>query len=117
MKYVAVGLSTVLLDFSSLIMIKEWFNLSATLALILNQSIVWLYHFNINKHWTFSNKNTPYKPFFRYLTLAGVNYLASISAMYFFSDTLGLNYILVRLGTIASFTLINYFIYKYWVYA
>lgn len=116
-KYLVVGVSTVLLDFLSLIAIKEWLHLSATIALIINQSLVWIYNFNINKHWTFANKQVPYKQFFRYLILAGTNYLVSISAMYFFSERLGFNYLIIRLITIGVFTLVNYLIYKHWVYA
>lgn len=116
-KYLIAGVSTVLLDFLSLIALKEVFFFSATLAIIINQLIIWLYNFNIHKYWTFSNQNLPYKQFLRYLVLALGNYLVSISAMYIFSDTLGFYYLGVRLVSIIALTLVNYIIYKIWVYA
>lgn len=116
-KYLIAGTSTVLLDFLSLIALKEVFFFSATLAIIINQIIIWLYNFNIHKYWTFSNQNLPYKQFIRYLALALGNYLVSISAMYIFSDTLGFYYLGVRLVSIICLTLANYIIYKIWVYA
>lgn len=116
-KFLAAGISTVLLDFLSLIILKELFFLSATMAIAINQLAVWLYNFNINKHWTFENKKPPYKQFLRYLILAGGNYLLSVSAMYIFSDLIGLYYLWVRLVSIICLTIFNYIIYKRWVYA
>lgn len=116
-KYLIAGVSTVFLDFLSLIAFKELFFFSATLAVIINQIIIWLYNFNIHKYWTFSNNSLPYKQLLRYLVLAIGNYLVSILAMYIFSDSLGLNYLGVRLASIICLTLINYIIYKTWVYA
>ncbi len=116
-RYLIAGISTVLFDFITLIAFKEVFFFSATLAIIINQIIIWLFNFNIHKYWTFSNQNLPYKQFLRYLILATGNYLASISAMYIFCDTFGFYYLGVRLISIICLTLVNYIIYKTWVYA
>jgi putative flippase GtrA len=117
LKYLAIGVSTVALDFLSLIAFKHLLFLSATVAVALNQLFVWIFNFTLNKHFTFKNKALPYAQFLRYSLLAGLNYIFAVITMHFFSDRLGYDYLVVRGGTIVIMTLWNYFIYKYWIYA
>jgi putative flippase GtrA len=116
-KYLTIGVSTVALDFLSLIGLKHLLFLSATVAVALNQLLVWVFNFSLNKHLTFKNKALPYTQFLRYCLLAGFNYILAVTTMHFFSDQLGFNYLIVRGSTILFTTFWNYFIYKYWIYA
>ena len=116
-KYLLAGISTVLLDFLTLIACKWAFMFSAAAAVGINQIFIWLYNFYLNKYWTFKNKDLPHKQFIRYVILASLNYLMAVALMYVFSDKLGFHYLSVRFSTIAGMTLWNYFIYKFWVYA
>jgi putative flippase GtrA len=70
-KYLTIGVSTVALDFLSLIGLKHLLFLSATVAVALNQLLVWVFNFSLNKHLTFKNKALPYTQFLRYCLLAG----------------------------------------------
>ena len=117
LKYLAIGLTTVGLDFLSLIAFKHLLFLSATMAVAINQLLVWMFNFTLNKHVTFKNKALPYTQFLRYCLLAGLNYIFAVIVMHIFSDRMGFDYLVVRGGTIIFTTLWNYFIYKYWIYA
>jgi putative flippase GtrA len=50
-KYFTVGLSSFFLDIFSLILLKEYLFISATLAVIINQILIIIYNFNLNKYW------------------------------------------------------------------
>ena len=115
-KYFLAGISSVILDFSTLIAIKNIFIISATMAVAINQVLIWVYNFSINKYWTFNNRKLPHKQFAKYMILVGFNYLFSIIIMYIFSDIMGSNYLIVRFFSIAIITLWNYYLYKSWVY-
>ncbi len=115
-KYFIVGFSGVFLDLGTLIIFKQYLGLSAVLAVALNQFIVLIYNFTLNKYWSFGNRELPHKQIVRYLILAGINYFISVAVMYFFNQQLGYDYRLVRLATIVLMVCWNFFLYKYWVY-
>lgn len=115
-KYFIVGFSGLFLDMATLILFKEKLGLIATLAVVLNQFIVLIYNFTLNKYWSFKNKEMPHKQVMRYLALAAINYAFSVLIMYIFSDKIGFDYRLVRICTIALMVGWNFFLYKYWVY-
>lgn len=116
MKYAIVGCSGVLLDMGLLVGFKEGFDLNPTVAIVISQIFVLGYNFSLNKYWSFKSTAFAHKQLVRYLTLAGFNYCVSIVTMYFFNELLGLDYRLVRIGTIAVMTSWNFLLYKYWVY-
>jgi len=99
-----------------LIVLKEKFNFSPTLAIATNQIFVVIYNFLLNKHWSFETKKMPIQQFSRYVILVIFNYLTSIDLMYLFYDIFGINYKIVRLFSIALLFVINFIFYKYWVY-
>ncbi|MFA5210953.1 MAG: GtrA family protein [Patescibacteria group bacterium] len=115
-KYFTVGLSSFFLDIFSLILLKEYLFISATLAVIINQILIIIYNFNLNKYWTFKNKAIDHKQFVRYLTLVLFNYFFSVAVMYIFNELLNFDYRLVRTATIIIMVMWNFFIYKFWVY-
>jgi len=115
-KFFIVGCSSVLIDMALLIVLKEKFNFSPTLAIATNQIFVVIYNFLLNKHWSFETKKMPIQQFSRYVILVIFNYLTSIDLMYLFYDIFGINYKIVRLFSIALLFVINFIFYKYWVY-
>lgn len=115
-KYFFVGVSSFLLDIFSLILLKEFLFSSASVAVLFNQIFIILYNFNLNKYWTFSNKLDNKKQFVKYLTLILFNYIFSVLIMYLFSDRMGIDYRIIRTGTIMIMVMWNFYIYKFWVY-
>lgn len=115
-KYFLVGISAVAFDMGTLIAAKELLNIPATPAVVVNQALVLVYVFLVNKYWSFRNRDVPHKQVVRFVMLAAFNYGFSVFTMYMFHDTIGFDYRLVRLGTIALMVSWNFFLYKYWVY-
>ncbi|OIO18910.1 MAG: hypothetical protein AUJ23_02845 [Candidatus Magasanikbacteria bacterium CG1_02_32_51] len=115
-KYFIVGISGLFLDIGTLIFLKEFFGLNATIAVVLNQILMLTYNFLLNKYWSFKNKEIPHKQLIRYLILAGFNYLFSVGVMYLFNHIMNYDYRLIRVCTIAVMVMWNFFLYKYWVY-
>lgn len=115
-KYVLVGLASVGLDIGSLVLLKQTLGLQPVTAVIINQPVILLVNFFVNKHWSFRDKALPHWQMARYATLAGANYAFSVGAMYALHDHLGIGYVFSRLSTIAVMVTWNFFAYKYWVY-
>lgn len=115
-KYFIVGISAVVFDMGTLIAAKELLDIPATPAVVVNQALVLVYVFTVNKYWSFRNREVPHKQLMRFASLAVFNYGFSVLTMYLFHDHLGFDYRLVRLGTIAVMVSWNFFLYKYWVY-
>jgi len=115
-KYATVGGVGVILDFSTLILLKEMAGFTPVIATMINQLIVLSFNFTLNKLWSFQNKEIPYAQMVRYGLLAGWNYLFSVGMMYLFHDLFGIHYLLVRGGSIAVMVSWNFLLYKHWVY-
>lgn len=115
-KYFIAGASTVILDFLSLIFLKEILKFTAVQAVSINQVFVWFYNFNLNKYWSFNNYSLPHWQYAKYFILAGFNYSVSVFSMFYFHQSLGFNYLTVRLSSILLIAVWNFFLYKYWIY-
>ena len=115
-KYAVVGLSGVVLDMTSLIILKEVFGWSPVFAVIVNQIVILVFNFSLNKYWTFRDRAMPHKQLIRYLILASFNYFFSVAVMYLFNQLFDLDYRLVRIASIALMVTWNFLLYKYWVY-
>lgn len=115
-KYLFVGGTSFLLDVSLLIIAKEVVSIPPTCAIIFIQVVVLLYNFLLNKYWSFQNTQKTHRQFVRYMSLAGVNYIFGVVAMYVGHDVLSYDYRLVRVLTVAVTVLWNFVLYKFWVY-
>lgn len=115
-KYFIVGISGLILDMGTLILLKEVFGLLPVVAVIINQIFLLVYNFTLNKYWSFRNQALPHAQVVRYLVLAACNYVFSIGSMYILNHEYGVDYRLVRIVTIAVMVAWNFFLYKYWVY-
>ena len=116
-RYFVVGLSGVVLDMASLILFKELFGWLPIFAVIVNQVVILVYIFAMNKYWSFKNRAMPHKQVVRFLILALFNYCFSVTLMYVFNHKLDFDYRLVRLASIALAVSWNFFLYKYWIYS
>lgn len=105
-----------MLDLGSLIFLKRVFGFGATVAVVLNQPIVLVYNFTLNKLWSFRNRSLPHWQLARYLLLAGTNYLLSVGAMHLLHDQFGIDYRLARVLTVSVMVPVNFLLYKHWVY-
>jgi len=115
-KYFAVGLSGVFLDMATLIFFKEKLLLLPVIAVSINQFIVLVYNFILNKYWSFKNTQIPHKQIVRFGILALWNYLFSIMTMYLFTIIFSYDYRFVRVVTIVVAVSWNFLLYKHWVY-
>lgn len=115
-KYFVIGVSGVLLDISSLYVFKEHLHISAVMAVVVNQLFLINYGFFLNKYWAFKSKGITHQQIIRYYFLALMNYLLSITWMWFFHDHFGFNYLLTRIANIALAVAWNFLLYKHWVY-
>jgi len=115
-KFLIVGFSSALLDVGLLIILKEKANFHPVWAVAVNQIFIIAYNFLLNKYWSFETSRQPIRQFGRYVTLVIFNYFLSISLMYWLYDVAGMNYKLVRIFSIGLLFIINFIIYKHWVY-
>ncbi len=115
-RYLAVGGSAFVLDMLTLIALREYVELSATLSVALNQLFMVVYVFTLNKYWSFGSKSMGHTQFVRFVTLSVCNYLMATILMYIFSQKAGFDYRLVRIGSIALSVCWNFLLYKHWVY-
>lgn len=115
-KFLVVGASSALIDLALLILLKEYWGFKPTMAVALNQIFIILYNFLLNKYWSFETNKKPFHQFSRYVALVAFNYLLSILLMYVFHELIGLDYKLVRLGSIGLLFMFNFVVYKHWVY-
>lgn len=115
-KFLLVGVSSAMLDLGLLVVLKEQLHLRPFLAVAIDQIIVISFNFLVNKFWSFGSKTLSVKQLIRYLSLVGFNYCSSIVLMYIFSEIIGINYLIVRVGSIGLLMSFNFVMYKHWVY-
>lgn len=115
-KYIVIGVITVIFDMATLIFFKETLKFNPVLAVSANQIFIIVGNFALNKYWAFESSTLPYKQFIRYIILAAFNYSLSIFVMWVFSQVFDYDYRIVRLVTIFISAIWTFFIYKYWVY-
>lgn len=115
-RFFIIGLSSLFLDVFSLVLFKEVLFFNPVLAVAINQSLVIGFNFNLNKYWSFGARRSFGKHFFRYLVVVGINYFSSLFLMFIFNQVLEFNYVVVRLGSIALLFIMNFILYRHWVY-
>ncbi|PIR04093.1 MAG: hypothetical protein COV59_02830 [Candidatus Magasanikbacteria bacterium CG11_big_fil_rev_8_21_14_0_20_39_34] len=115
-RYFFVGVSGAVIDIGTLILFKDQFGWNPTLSVVLNQLLIIAYNFNLNKYWSFKNRELPHKQFVRYMILVGGNYLLAITIMYFFNEILGFDAVFVRIFSIGLSVAWNFPLFRKWVY-
>ena len=116
MKYFMVGVVGFVMDLGTLTFFREQLGIAPYVAVMLNQIIVILFNFTANKIWSFKNKALPHKQFVRYMMLFAFNYTLAIFFMYLFNERVGIDYRLVRIGTIVLSMSWNFVLYRHWIF-
>jgi putative flippase GtrA len=115
-KYFTIGISAYLADIGSLWFLKEKLGFSAILAVIINQPILILTVFYLNKRWSFRSTGLTTRQIIRFFILAGCNYVFSVIWIYVLHDKLAVQYLTARTANIALSVGWNFLLYKHWVY-
>lgn len=115
-KYFIIGFSSFLLDVGSLYILKNHIDLKPYIAVMINQPLILLYIFFLNKHWSFKADGFTRKQMMRFLCVAGMNYIISAAWMWTFNEKFGLQYIIARTLNVIVAVGWNFMLYKYWVY-
>jgi len=115
-KYVIVGVSSVAIDISLLIVCADILSINPTVSVVLSQAIVLTFNFTLNKKWSFGSVGKAHQELVRYLILATWNYVFSVSAMYVGNEQWGIHHVAVRVLSIACMVLWNFALFRFWVY-
>ena len=115
-KYFTIGFSAFLLDVGSLYILKQHLEIKPYVAVMINQPLILLYVFFLNKHWSFKAGGLTHKQMIRFLAVAGLNYAISTLWMWGLNERLGLQYLVARTLNVALAVAWNFLLYKYWVY-
>ena len=115
-KYFVTGASAVILDISTLFILKEYFGLRPLIAVVINQIFLLNFVFFINKYWSFKARGTTTTQALRFLCVACLNYSVAVAWMWFFNERVGVNYLITRIMNIAVAVAWNFLLYKYFVY-
>lgn len=115
-KYFIIGISAFFADVGSLYLLKEYLHFSPTLAVVINQPILILGVFYLNKHWSFKAGGVTHKQMLKFGILSVFNYLFSVVWIYLLHERFGVYYLYARTLNIALAVGWNFLLYKYWVY-
>lgn len=129
LQYSIVGSSAFILDFSTLILLREFLSVNPILAVALNQLLILNYVFFLNKFWSFKANGKTLNRAVRFFVLMLGNYFFAVVWMWFFTSVIywslkinlwgeerDLWYLFVRLINILLAVSWNFLIYKYWIY-
>ncbi len=115
-RYFTIGVSAYLLDIGTLYVFKEQAGFTQTTSVVLNQPIIIIYVFLLNRFWSFKSTGIAHRQLVRFFIVAGSNYLFSTLWIWVISQQLGVHYILARTANIMLAISWNFLLYKYWVY-
>lgn len=115
-RYFITGSSGVILDMSSLYVLKEFFFLSPVVAVASNQLMMTAYLFLLNKYWAFKASGISHQQLIRFIIIMSANYLLAVIWMWFWNHFLGFNYLVVRIVNIMLCVFWNFLLYKFWVF-
>jgi len=116
-RYFIIGISGVVIDLATFWFLVDILKFGAIYSLMINQVVVFLYAFNLNKRWAFKSLGSTKKEAEKYLFVYLLNYLFAIGWMYVWYDIYDFEPKLVRLVNIALSVSWNFLIYKYFVYS
>lgn len=115
-RYVVVGGMGTLFDIAILYVFKEFFGMTPVLSVVLNQVIMLVYIYVLNRYWTFGSEGNIGLEMTRLYMVFGLNYGIAVAWMWLGYDILGAPYLLVRISNIVCSTLWNFALYRLWVF-
>ncbi|MBP6978191.1 MAG: GtrA family protein [Bacteroidales bacterium] len=109
-------------DYLVMILFTEIFHVHYTLSIAIGGVVGAIVNFTINKTWTFHSKSTSYEhsgwvQFFRFALVVLNSIVLKSSGTFFFTTILKTNYIISRVMTDLTVSLLfNFMLQKYWVF-
>ncbi len=116
LRYFASGITAFVLDMATLYFFKEYLMLSAVVSVVLNQILIIIFLFLVNKYFSFKAKGDTQKQIIKFFLVMILNYLIAVLWMWVWNDKMGYNYLIVRFVNIALSVSWNFLLYKFWVY-
>ena len=115
-RYIVVGGSTFVIDFSLLFFLHGKLNVHLAIAASISYWVSITYNFSLNRSWTFSarDKTNLHKHLMAYLILLTFNYLFTIIFISLASHFM--NYLVAKTVSVIIQTAWTYFIYKNYVF-
>lgn len=117
-KSVISGGTTAIVDLSLLFIFKEVLHLHYWASINISFSVAILVNFFLQKFWTFSNKNigVVHKQFGKFFLVAIGNMAMNSFIMFVLSIVLGIWYLAAQVITIGMLVLVNFTLYRYFVF-
>ena len=116
--YLVIGGMSAGVDLGLLILLKGAMGVGVVIAASASYIISMLFNFTANKIITFKAglKDKYSSQLMRYLVLAAINYVITVTSIWLFSGVLGINYILVKVVILILLAVANFFLYKKIIY-
>lgn len=114
--YFITGATGTVLDLGTLYLFKNYWHWRPYIAAIVNQLIVLVYIFLLNKYWTFKTQGQTRRQIVRFSEIYIYNYAFAVVWMWFLNEKNSFNYLGVRLINIILSISWNFLLYKFWVY-
>jgi putative flippase GtrA len=111
-----------MVDYLVMILFTEIFYVHYTQSIAIGGVVGAIVNFTVNRTWTFHSNEVPYqisgwKQFLRFVLVVLNSILLKASGTYFFTTILKTNYIISRVITDLTVSLLfNYMLQKYWVF-
>jgi dolichol-phosphate mannosyltransferase len=115
-RYFITGFSGVFLDLGTLYLFSNKLHVRPLFSIIINQLIILVYIFCLNKYWTFKANDMTGGQIIRFIEVYIFNYTVAIGWMWLFNEHYKFDYMFVRLGNIVLATSWNFILYKFFVY-
>lgn len=115
-KYALVGASSFLIDVGLLSILVEGVGVWYLAASVITQTVAIVYHFSLNRAWSFRSNGRITRQGIHYGLLLGWNYLFTTGGLYVGVEYAHLHYLLVRVLTSALQVSWNFFLFKYVVF-
>lgn len=107
-RYLIVGVSSVILDFSLYWIIVNVFSVWYILAQVITGPIVIGYNYLGHHRFTFKKTRSNTPEILRFLSLVTFNYFLGILLLYFYTELFGLGPMYGKVAAVATFTIYNY---------
>jgi len=115
--FLIVGGLTALLNFSVFMALWKWLHMSDTVAVSLSYAVALLFHFTMNRVWTFQSTQDARGPqIVRYAVMAGVNYGITLTVLNLATRMLGWTPPVGLCAAIVATTLCGYAMSRRWVF-
>ena len=115
MRFLVVGVLSVVVDTGSLVVLREWLDLPLAAATTAAFSLTLAVNFSLNMGFVFGVSGQLAGRLARYGVLVVVNYLLTLLLVLGIAS-LGVHYVLAKLIAVATCSILNFVAFRYWVF-